>query len=551
MQNTLRLLIVFVVGYMPCAAQFSSTNYAFPQDSLALVDLYNSTNGQNWINKSGWLVSNVRGNWFGINNGLNYCYSSSYNCPEYFNVSSIHLPQNNLYGTIPSALGNIPASRINLSYNMLFDSIPSSLSNSALESLNLSFNGLSGNLPATLMASRTIDSLDLSHNQLTGNIPEAVEQMEEIRHLNLSFNGLNGPVPAAVARLAQNAQPITSLDLSYNKFTFDGMELLAQQVPFAIYAPQDVLPIFYSNCNLSVNAGGTLANNTYRWFKDDVLVATITGDSTFAPRLEGSYRVEVSNAVANALTLQSTAYFFKTVIWTGAAGSAWEDPANWRCGILPDSLSVVQIDSGSTVVLHSADSCRKIIVNDGGNFTIAGGGNLTVFDSFVLRPGSTFSIADGGHFRLSETRSGTIKFKVVDGRSWHDGDTVLANAPLTTITLYRSLQDVAANLPAYTFVSNDSGYAIAKIDAGSRYYFKAKKGNFLNIHRNCVVKDIFFSYQQILGSPYQYINAPTFPGGPQYYDINDDGVIDSRDYKIADEVTPVVNSIVEKKVVIY
>jgi len=36
------------------------------QDSLALVDLYNSTDGPNWYNQTNWLTSKPVSKWYGI-----------------------------------------------------------------------------------------------------------------------------------------------------------------------------------------------------------------------------------------------------------------------------------------------------------------------------------------------------------------------------------------------------------------------------------------------------------------------------------------------------
>jgi hypothetical protein len=47
------------------------------QDSLALVSLYNSTDGDNWTNKTSWLTGNVA-DWYGITvNGYDRVYAIS------------------------------------------------------------------------------------------------------------------------------------------------------------------------------------------------------------------------------------------------------------------------------------------------------------------------------------------------------------------------------------------------------------------------------------------------------------------------------------------
>ena len=63
--------------------------------------------------------------------------------------------------------------------------------------------------------------------------------------------------------------------------------------------------------------------------------------------------------------------------WNGSVSTSWENPANWDCGILPDSNTEVIINSG-TVVLSSDASCRSLAVKPGATFTISSGFNLTV-----------------------------------------------------------------------------------------------------------------------------------------------------------------------------
>src|SRR6476660_3936500 len=107
------------------------------QDSLALVDLYDSTDGSNWTNHNNWLTGPVR-NWAGIQVTGN-------------RVTSISLHENNLHGNIPSSFGNL----INLQFlwlgqNQLIGNIPSSFGNLInLQTLWSSQNQLSGNIPSS------------------------------------------------------------------------------------------------------------------------------------------------------------------------------------------------------------------------------------------------------------------------------------------------------------------------------------------------------------------------------------------------------------------
>jgi hypothetical protein len=72
----------------------------------SLLELYNSTDGANWKNNSGWNVTNTPCSWHGIT-----CASGG--------VSKIFLESNNLKGTIPNfnALPNLQ--NLSINYNQL------------------------------------------------------------------------------------------------------------------------------------------------------------------------------------------------------------------------------------------------------------------------------------------------------------------------------------------------------------------------------------------------------------------------------------------------
>ncbi len=56
--------------------------------------------------------------------------------------------------------------------------------------------------------------------------------------------------------------------------------------------------------------------------------------------------------------------------WNGIADNTWENPANWNCGVLPDTNTDVIINPG-TVILNSNATVRSINLNPGANFTVS------------------------------------------------------------------------------------------------------------------------------------------------------------------------------------
>ena len=67
-----------------------------------------------------------------------------------------------------------------------------------------------------------------------------------------------------------------------------------------------------------------------------------------------------------------------TNTWTGAVSSAWENPANWGCGTVPNANTDVVINSG-TVVINSNAECRSLNISSAVTLTINTGFALTVF----------------------------------------------------------------------------------------------------------------------------------------------------------------------------
>jgi hypothetical protein len=75
------------------------------------------------------------------------------------------------------------------------------------------------------------------------------------------------------------------------------MEDNVNHFSFTVYEKQRRIAVHQNNNTLSVYAGGTLSNNTYKWFKDGALVSTINGDSTFTPTAAGHIMWRLQHAV--------------------------------------------------------------------------------------------------------------------------------------------------------------------------------------------------------------------------------------------------------------
>jgi hypothetical protein len=176
-----------------------------------------------------------------------------------------------------------------------------------LAELHLIHNKLKGNIPSSLGNCTSLTYLTLANNKLTGNIPSTFSSLNKLERLQVAYNFLSGSVPSFLSALPA----LRNLDVVHNRYTFDGMETLVQsKIDTLKYDFQRQINLHQNSNLFSVYAGGTLSNNTYTWFKDGALVATIKGDSTFTATASGNYNVLVTNAVATELTLKSDTLFY-------------------------------------------------------------------------------------------------------------------------------------------------------------------------------------------------------------------------------------------------
>jgi Leucine-rich repeat (LRR) protein len=157
----------------------------------ALIKLYESTNGDNWTNKTSWLGElGTECDWFGIT------------CTE-GHVTAIGLNSNNLTGTLPAEIKDLAFLKtIILSDNQITGVIPVGIGElSALETLSLDHNQLTGSIPAELGGLTNLKMLNTGDNQLSGTIPAGLGNLTGLMELNIAANQLTGSIPTGFGSL--------------------------------------------------------------------------------------------------------------------------------------------------------------------------------------------------------------------------------------------------------------------------------------------------------------------------------------------------------------
>ncbi|WP_421869440.1 leucine-rich repeat domain-containing protein [Marinoscillum sp.] len=160
-------------------------------DSLALVALYDSTNGDGWLRNEGWREGSPlewEGTFFTPNGRL----------------ISVVLNDNNLTGVIPPAIATLDTLQIlDLSNNNLTGKIPEQLGNiSTLINLSLNDNQLEGTIPASVGSLSRLENLDLYNNAFIGELPATLGGLTNLKQFEIYNNGFNGFVPAEIGTLS-------------------------------------------------------------------------------------------------------------------------------------------------------------------------------------------------------------------------------------------------------------------------------------------------------------------------------------------------------------
>src|SRR6187551_3160392 len=103
MKTTLTVLLTVICLLASLSKSFSQA--ANLQDSIALVNLYDSTNGGGWNTKTNWLSAQPLSMWYGVTTVSG-------------RVINLDLSNNNLVGSIPTSIGNFSnLQQLKLIYN--------------------------------------------------------------------------------------------------------------------------------------------------------------------------------------------------------------------------------------------------------------------------------------------------------------------------------------------------------------------------------------------------------------------------------------------------
>lgn len=226
---------------------FRVNNFSDPceTDSLALVAMYDSLEGANWVKASSWLQDPIA-MWEGV-----------------------------------------------------------TLTGCRVTELNLNGEGLTGLLPDEIGDLTALTSLDLSNNQL-GSIPDAILQDTSLQTLLLTNTGLSHlPNLDTLPILSTVHVDQNQLDFEDLEYAYGGYSLVAE--PQA-HLSNDTTIYVTDGDDLSIGMvlGGSF--NLVQWYKDGVLTLNTNDSIDFIPISKsdtGTYQLEIQNSLISGVTLYS------------------------------------------------------------------------------------------------------------------------------------------------------------------------------------------------------------------------------------------------------
>ncbi len=175
----------------------------------SLSAFYTATGGNQWTHNDNWDITTIPSEeelatWFGVG------FSEGW-------LTTLHLRQNNLTGTLPPELSDLPQLQLlDLGDNPLTGPIPPELGSlPQLRVLYLRNNDLTGPIPPELGSLTQLTWLHLRSNDLTGPIPPELGNLPQLEWLFLDGNSLTGSIPLELSSLPN----LTWLGLGANSLT--------------------------------------------------------------------------------------------------------------------------------------------------------------------------------------------------------------------------------------------------------------------------------------------------------------------------------------------
>ena len=380
-----------------------ATNTCRSRDSLALVNLFNTTGGASWTarNRNGkvspWNIAQPMTTWYGVALNTEGC------------LDTLNLENNNLTGSLPSAIGDWKNLKVlNLRINNL-TSIPNSIGRlDSVTSLLLATNTIAGAIPDSIGDMKQLLDLELQENLFTGSLPTTFGNLNAVQfQLLVSDNELGGVTGTDMATIFPSASlppnlsvflarsvkikgnippyfakttlrflalddnaltgalPESFKALTFGTGTFEGFSLSGNRI--------DSLPKFGSQFNVNseiwIEKNKLTFDDIVRWIKPTNVVNCQNQDSIFQQTtLQGTLGSPLSIDLKIDGDLTSNRYqWFKNGVLYGSVLNVnkliinslqTSDSGVWTCQVTNPAVPLLTLYSRKITIQVSTQSCR-------------------------------------------------------------------------------------------------------------------------------------------------------------------------------------------------
>lgn len=279
----LKSLMALSIGFVVLSCNKENTpstpdpqpkEYNRQTDSLALIAIYNASDGANWT-KNAWDLTKPMSDWYGV--GLD-------ESGRVTKISFIAAGMITSEWELPAAIGDLKELTIfkiskALGVKGVFPAFLCSLPK--LQTLYIENNNLSGSIPENLDNLTELQEFYVDNNpNLEGTIPASIGNLTKLKKFNISGTKVGGAVPTAMENcsaltdfLINNSQ-VTSIAIDWSKFTalanlsVYSTPTLAEPLPVSLgnmTTTASTLSIRMENCNFTGNvpeSWGNLPNVT-------------------------------------------------------------------------------------------------------------------------------------------------------------------------------------------------------------------------------------------------------------------------------------------------
>lgn len=174
---------------------------------------YYAMDGDNWVQKQGWLSEKSECEWFGIdgvsegcgNDGIGGCIKRSDLVGDYNKVCRLAMGRlNNLYGELPKELGQLREMRyVEIQDDWLIGEIPSELGKGwrKLHTFLVGGNVMSGGFPKSFANNEFLGTVFIDRNNFNGTWPTVFDTLKNLEWLDAEGNDFSGTLSDGIGEL--------------------------------------------------------------------------------------------------------------------------------------------------------------------------------------------------------------------------------------------------------------------------------------------------------------------------------------------------------------